>query len=67
MIAFAMSELHQPYSEIMNIPSLVLRGIIESYVKAKQKANDARNHPQGNTENTGEIPDEDYDTSMWFK
>ena len=57
-----MSELHQPYSEIMNIPSLDVRGIIEVYVKMKEKQ-----HPPSTQENTGDIDPADYDTSEWFQ
>lgn len=62
MIAFLMSELHQQYSEIMNIPSLDVRGIVQVYTEMK-----AKQHPSSTQENTGDLPPEDYDTSEWFK
>jgi len=59
-----MAELHQQYSEIMNMQSFELRGLVLAFVNAKNKTNSKQ---QSDGENTGDCEDEDYDTSMWFK
>jgi len=63
-----MVTLNQQKSEIDHMDSFFLKGLYESYTKISE--NQKSNFPTNvgiEGENTGDIEDDDYDTSMWFQ
>lgn len=66
-MAICHSELHLSRSEVMDYPSLDFAGMMNEFRKMREQQNKPPKPTGVDGVNTGDISEEDMDTSEWFK